>query len=54
MDVITPKDIIEHNSKLVLDDSAMFSGSGISELMRFKGNPFIVIYWFFKTHLTYI
>ena len=50
MDVITPKDIVEYNRTLVLDDSAMFRGAAIHDLIRMRSNPFVVIYWFFNTH----
>lgn len=46
---ITPEDIIEYNRRAILDDSAMFRGSGVYDLKRLKGNPFVVIYWYFKT-----
>ena len=50
--MITPKEIIKYNKEFVLGDSAMFRGAGIADLRRFKCNPFTVLYWYIKTHLT--
>lgn len=50
MAIITPEEIIEYNRTLVLDDSAMFRGAGISDLRRFPRTIFLVIYWYFRTH----
>ena len=47
---ITPTQLIEYNKELILDDSGAMRGAGLSELFELRSNPFIVIYWFFRTH----
>ena len=49
MSVVTPKDLIDLNRRLILDDSDMFRASSIDEFLKYKRTIFREAYWIIDT-----